>query len=160
MSEISAKGGAWSFANRASTVFGSSRFVTASNRVKPRAADSSNCRTLRLTAGSRISFGWLTRPHSRRMLRYNGVPTVFSNPAMRTSRSSPCVPFVPPLLLPALLWPLPEVFGVLLPFAWLRPFAPFEGVPEPLSPFLLEGRIPLRQFSGSAQANNAGVLSG
>ena len=71
MSDISPKGGAWSFASRASTVFGSSRFVTASNRVKPRAADSSNCRTLRLTAGSRINFGWLTRPHSRRMLRYN-----------------------------------------------------------------------------------------
>ena len=95
MSEISAKGGAWSFANRASIVFGSSRFVTASNRVKPRAADSSNCRTLRLTAGSRISFGWLTRPHSRRMLRYNGVPTVFSNPAMRPSRSSLAGPRIP-----------------------------------------------------------------
>jgi hypothetical protein len=50
--------------------------------------------------------------------------------------------------------------GELLLFAWLRPFAPLEGAPAPPLPFLPEGRIPLRQFSGSAHANNMGVLTG
>src|SRR5271165_2647979 len=126
----------------------------------PRAADSSICRTVLFTAGSWINFGWLTRPYSRRMLRYNTVPTVFSRHRMRASRLSPLPPLAPPLLLPALVWPLPENLGELLPLAWLRPFAPLEAAAALPLPFLPEGRIPLRQFSGRAHAKNAGILTG
>ena len=40
-------------------------------------------------AASRISLGWLARPYSRRMPLNSAVPTAFSNPRMRASRSSP-----------------------------------------------------------------------
>src|SRR5271157_2729525 len=118
----------------------------------PRIADSSICNTVRLTAGSRITFGWLTRPYSRRMLRYKTVPTAFSMLRMRASTSSPLLPLAPALLSPAREWPLPETVGELLPLAWHRAFVPLEGAAELPLPFLLEGRIPLRQFSGSAHA--------
>src|SRR5208283_1490134 len=126
----------------------------------PRIADSSICNTVRLTAGSRINFGWLTRPYSRRMFRYNTVPTVLSILRMRASRSSPLGLLALPLMLPSVGSPLPEALGELFPLARLRPFVPLEDPAELLSPFLPEGRIPLRQFSGRAQANNAGVLIG
>src|SRR5271165_3376360 len=45
--------------------------------------------TFPLTAASRISLGWLARPYSRRMPLNSAVPTAFSNPRMRASRSSP-----------------------------------------------------------------------
>jgi hypothetical protein len=44
--------------------------------------------------------------------------------------------------------------------AWLRPFAPLKGAVALPLPFRPQGRIALRQFSGSAQADNAGVLTG
>ena len=71
------------------TVFGSSRWVTASKRSRPRVADSSMCRTFHLMAALRISLGWLARPYSRRMPLNSAVPTAISNPRMRASRSSP-----------------------------------------------------------------------
>jgi hypothetical protein len=40
----------------------------------------------------------LTRPHSRRMLLYSTVPTVFSRHRMRASRSSPLAPHWPGLI--------------------------------------------------------------
>ena len=54
---------------------------------------------------------------------------------------------------------MPETLGELLPLLSLLPFVPLGGSPLPLS-FLLEGRIPLRQFSGRAQADNMGGLAG
>ena len=56
-SVISFRGGACSFSSNACKVFESSGLVTACKRSSPRAADSSICRTFRLTAASRISFG-------------------------------------------------------------------------------------------------------
>jgi hypothetical protein len=43
---------------------------------------------------------------------------------------------------------------------WLRLFELLEGEAALPLQFLAEGRIPLRQFSGSAQADNAGALTG
>ena len=89
MSAISFSGGTCSLSSSPLTVFGSRRWVTASKRSRPRVADSSICRTFRLVAASWISLGRLTCPYSRRMPLNSAVPTAFSNPRMRASRSSP-----------------------------------------------------------------------
>jgi len=128
---------------------GVERLVTASNRVKPRAADSSICRTVRLTAGSRINFGWLTRPHSRRMLRYNTVPTVFSRHRMRASRSSL-------LARSRRLWCLRRGCGVAgnlgnCSVGLASSIYAVGGCRGAAVTIPAEGRIPLRQLSGSAR---------
>ena len=61
--------------------------------------------------------------------------------------------------LPAVECPLTETLGELLPLDWLLPFLPLEGVGALLLPLRLQGRIPLRQFCGRAQADNTGVLT-
>src|ERR1035438_3882887 len=88
---------------------------------------------------------------------------------MRASRSSPEPAAADPLDFAVWAWPFPppSVGRVWLFAAWpwlplLPPFEPtpwFGALAFPFR-FLPEGRIPLRQFSGSAQANNAGVLTG
>jgi len=106
---------------------------------------------------------------TRRIPLNSAVPTAFSNPRMRASRSSPEPQSPDPfdLAVCACPFPPPSVgrVGLFVVWPWLPLRPSFEPTPRSdvlafLFPFLPESRIPLRQFSGSAQADNAGILTG